>query len=72
MILSLDTYDNGPLTAGWTCSHCGAELAPGDQHVHNPAMPDLAFCSARCAIDHAAGLRRPSSVDPRQRALLIT
>ena len=36
----LDTYDNGPLTAGWTCSHCGAELErAGSVDPRQAALP---------------------------------
>ena len=67
----LHTYDTGPLTVGWTCSHCRAEFAPGGQHVVNPERPDDAYCSSRCAVDHHQGARRPGSVDSRQAALPI-
>ena len=47
--MKLHTYDASPLTAGWTCEYCGADLDEAGQHYQDPRHPGPAFCQPACA-----------------------
>ena len=69
--MNLHTYETGPLTEGWECSHCAAPFEAGGLHYVAPAYPDLAFCRPECAESWTVREARKSTSNPNQIGLAL-